>query len=202
MGKEEKDAKHGEASQPQPQTVTMSVEALAALVDAKVAEAMGRAKAGELSLTEQFAQQMDRLRGRDAPAADVKRFACISPTTEATFTAVVVFGGRHKNGRCLTLEDYKEPDGCWKSEKEGGRVPDGIQVFSNTPSEVMGADGRVSVQARNVRTRDHRKWLWENFYKRDLIEFCNKPFTPYILATETEARRKRETEIDLSKAAE
>lgn len=163
---EEKSAKKG--------TITVDLDTLNALLDAKVEARLKEMRAVEVKpLDERFQDEMDALRGKQMPALPEETHACESPITGATFTARVLKSRSWPMGRIVELVDYKHPDGTDVHVADGGRCPDGKPIRHK--------DGSLTV--------DFKQWRYQEFWKRDLVDLVGKPFASYYSIEEADRRR-------------
>ena len=58
-----------------------------------------------------------------------RRVACRSEETGVTFDANVVESRTHANGRIIGFLNYRHPSSAYITQSNGGRVPDGMQIF-------------------------------------------------------------------------
>lgn len=90
---------------------------------------------------------------------------CRSPITSSTFVARVVKSRTYPAGRVVELIDYTQPAGFDVPKSEGGLFSDGVPIRGDS-------SGGYSVQ--------FNKWAWEEFWRKDLVEFVGKPFQSHI----------------------
>lgn len=117
---------------------------------------------GDKTADELFQEQMRERRGQHLPPLKVEVVACKSPGTGSTFDAHV-----NHLGKVVEIPNYKHPEGHDVSRDDGGLVPSGMPIINLET-------GRPN--------KLYQKWLWENFYKADLITFVGKPLPRYARA--------------------
>jgi hypothetical protein len=161
MGKEERGDK--------PETVTLSLRDLEAIVDARVKAAQTQVAPATPALADDdFEAQMRRMR---KPGARIWYEECESPLTGARWRAKIMDTRSSPLGRVIDLEDYVYPVGYDVPVSQGGKCP----------------DEQLKDSAR------HAFWLYWEFQRRDRAEFASgKLFSTYLRQSEADARRERE----------
>jgi hypothetical protein len=168
-----------------PRTITVDVDTLNELIDAKVRAGIATAQATARVNADDFAQTMRKVRGQDQPPTPIRHEECESPLTGARFRAKIMASRSSPLGRVIDLEDYTWPDGVTVPQSQGGRMPDEFVSAIEAPDHPAGA----AVKAKY----DHWKY-WE-FIRVDMNEFASgKPFTRYLLKSEADKRRAMDAE--------
>lgn len=152
----------------EPKTVTLDLDTLNQLIDAKVKTGVAEAQARQAADGIDFEKAMKLVRGGDKPAAKVwSSDLCVSPLTGCTFKCKLMASRTSAQGRVIDLEEYTYPEGVDVPQSQGGKMPDG---HLKAPPE------------------KHAHWKYWEFMRRDLGEFVGKPFTRYLLKTEHDKR--------------
>lgn len=162
-------AKHEKSDQSlEVTTEPTTFEAIRALAEAI-------AKSGQPSALDMAGiskERQDALMGKTAKPMRFRKVPGRSQETEATFTMIVVESRKFPSGRVVRLEDYREPDGCFRPISQGGRVPDGATIWSDGQHYQPEAGKRPP---KNAIHPYHRQFLYETYWKADLGRLVGKP---------------------------
>jgi hypothetical protein len=96
------------------------------------------------------------------PQTDVE---CVSLETGATFTAIVVASRPYPEGRVCRIDGYAHPDGIDRHVKDGGLVPDGIELRN---------------RANGEESQDLKNWRWRTFWQADLLRYIGRPLPVWV----------------------
>lgn len=107
---------------------------------------------------------------------------CKSDDTGATFTAVVVESKSFKEGRIIEIRDYQHPKGVATFQKDGGLVPDGMQIMR---AGMAGPDRDPNTIPKQDYTPFYLQWRWAEFWKRDLRRFAGSELKPSMMVSTT-----------------
>jgi len=118
-------------------------------------------------------EKQDALMGKAAKPVRHRYVPGKSEETDATFTMVVVESRRFPNGRIVRLENYREPEGCFKPMSQGGRAPDGATIWANAQHYQPVKGERPP---KNVIHPYYRQYLYETYWKADLGRLVGKSF--------------------------
>ena len=109
-----------------------------------------------------------------------RKVACKSETG-ATFTACVVESRRYPDGVVKTMEDYRHPAGTMTYQRDGGLVPDGMQILRLG----TGVPAEGTVIPSHELDIFYKQWRWETFWQADLRAYCNgKPLLRHTAVDE------------------
>jgi hypothetical protein len=114
-------------------------------------------------------EQIERLEALPAPKR-WRRVACRSDETGATFSAHVVESRTHPAGRIVELHNYTLPPGVATYQKDGGLVPDLLQILrvgAAPPPE------GVPIPKHDL-TPHYLQWRTAEIWQRDLLRFVGK----------------------------
>jgi hypothetical protein len=144
--------------------VTLPASALAELIAAQVRSEVARIMTAKTP-DERMSEEMDRQRGRNRPAPYTEELVpCLSPLTEAKFTARLTFSKSFPRGRVAELIDYVRPDGWDRKKQDGGRYHDGEEwPLKNEKGDPA---------------RRFTAWVYEEFWKKDWNELSGNPLPP------------------------
>ncbi len=105
-----------------------------------------------------------------------RSIACKSEETGATFDANINASRTFANGRVVGLGNYRHPPSAYIHQAQGGRVPDGLQIFSNAASSVRpGEEPR-----KGELTPYFLQWRYEEFWKADLRRYNGKELHAHL----------------------
>jgi hypothetical protein len=149
-----------------PQTVTIEAMAQA------FAAAMKAAGPDATLLTGMSEHRLDTVRGKFDKPVRQRFIKGKSVETGSTFMMVVLESksATHPHGRVVRLENYQHPHDAYIPQSQGGRMPDGIQIWQ---------DEKVREQNISNSTPSHmlnmyfKQWRWETFWKSDLARIAN-----------------------------
>lgn len=111
-------------------------------------------------LAQPFSAEMDAFRGKHLPKQILRRIPCKSEETGSSFVALCLQTGQGVYGKIVTIEEYLYPPGIGKHVRDGGIVPDGMQIRDANGQEVP----------------LYKQWRWEEFWKKDLAYYNRRPF--------------------------
>ena len=165
-----------EKKHDQPQTITLTLDALKALMKeqaetiTKAVEARqdDRIRSGVAEILggkapdEQMRDYMDRARGKNIPPPPEELVPCVSPMTGSKFVARVIMSRAYPLGRIVELLDYERPVG-WDAHKEDGGLYDGPKNFMLINPET----GLPRIK--------YRQWAYQTFYMVDWNHLSGKP---------------------------
>ena len=97
-----------------------------------------------------------------------------------TFTIIVVPSKAHKNGRIVRVEDYRFPEGIYKSVANGGIVPDGMPVRKN------GTKANGEIVPREECHILYLHWRTTEFYVPANKRYVGKGLQPSDLVNEAD----------------
>lgn len=154
-----------------PKTITLDLDALQALLDARVQVAVAADREKQAAKELDFEAQMRVIRGQNKPAPEPRYEECESTITGSDFTAKCLPSRTSPLGRVVDLENYKYPERAYVRVSDGGLLPDG--------------DAADEQRAEF--------WRYWNLQRIDRIEFASgKLFSTHIRKSEVVARRERE----------
>jgi hypothetical protein len=109
-------------------------------------------------------------------AAAPKRWRAIpgkSPDTGATFTMIVIESKVWPSGRVTEIRDYKYPSGMYKTQSNGGIVPEGMPIYAD-PTKVGNHLPEGEDPPTGILTNHFKQWRWTQFYQTDLRQCVGK----------------------------
>jgi hypothetical protein len=129
----------------------------------------GRSDSPEhLTLAQMNKKRLDEMRGVGIPSPPVTMVPrCTSIITGATFDAKIV------HGVVCEIPNYAYPDGWDRHQNEGGRVPNGMDLY------MPGMLDSGESSGGRVRSPAYKQWLYESFWKADLQFYIGKPLAPH-----------------------
>ena len=96
----------------------------------------------------------------------------------ATAIGVIAEDPRSPTGIIVRMESYRFPDGMTTHVKDGGRVPDGLQIGKNAEAEatisLCKLQGTMDLPPSAL-TFHYLEWKLETFYRRDWRMWIGKP---------------------------
>ena len=149
----------------EPQTITLTLDALRALVKDQVQEGTRSELAKLMTATtvdERMQQAMDAMRGKNRPLPPETLVVCRSPVTGATFALRLVHSKAFPEGRVVEMVDYARPEG-WDRHREDGGLYEG-------PREMMSINSETGLQHLRYRT-----WVYQTFWQTDWNSVSGKP---------------------------
>ena len=181
------------AKDEEKRTVTLDIDALNALIDAKVQARVAEAAAKSTVDATDFERAMREVRGQDRPAAEIRYEDCESPLTGARFRAKIQASRKSALGIVIDITDgYTFPPGVEVPQSRGGIMPDEFVPAVEAPDSESG--GALLVK--------YNHWKYWEFVRRDMIEFAGgKPFVAYLRASEADRRRAEQAAAERQAAA-
>lgn len=150
------DAKPPEAP---PTTITVTPEVLNQLINARLAEVLGR------NFDEKFEEEYGKMRGKGRPLDPEELVPCRSPSTGSTFTVRLVISRAFPSGRVVELLDYVRPDGTDRHAKDGG-------LYNGLPEDMNPVPPGEAMKARQF---VYMEWLYKSFFAADWNAISGKP---------------------------
>jgi len=99
-----------------------------------------------------------------------RRIPWKSEETGATGIAHVVESKKFPNGRIVAVEGYTHPVDAYKHESEGGKVPDGFQMWAGHAKSLP--EGQEPMQGDL--NQGFLQWRYETFYRADLRYYIGR----------------------------
>jgi hypothetical protein len=110
-----------------------------------------------------------------------REIACKSEESGATFYACVIESKAHPNGRITALKDYAHPIGVQSYQRDGGLVPDGMQILRGGAAPPH--------DEKTLPKHDYNpyylQWRWQEFWKRDLQKHVGREIKASMCAQAT-----------------
>jgi hypothetical protein len=95
-----------------------------------------------------------------------------SEETGATGIAHVIESKKFTEGRITSIAGYTHPPASYKTQSEGGMVPDGFHMWADKPRTIEG----IEPQQGDL-NQGFLQWRYETFYKADLARYIGKAIT-------------------------
>lgn len=105
---------------------------------------------------------------------------CRSEDTGATFTACVVESRAMVAGRIIQLKDYRHPVASATFQKDGGLVPDGMQILR---AGMASPNVDPNTIPKQDFTPHYLAWRWQEFWKQDLKRHIGKELKAHMCAS-------------------
>lgn len=94
-----------------------------------------------------------------------------SEETGATFDLHIVESRGMPHGRVTQLLNYRHPEGIYRSQSNGGRMPDGFPIWKDN-KEYVPPEGQEP--PRSLLTPQYLQWRWTTFWQSDIRTIVGK----------------------------